>query len=56
MCTNITQENNEEIRVVSLSTTHTEIIHTLGGKGTLVAVDAFSEVDFPVERLSLIHI
>ena len=51
MCTNVTQENNEEIRVVSLSTTHTEVIQTLGGQDTLVAVDAFSEVDFPVERI-----
>ena len=51
MCSNVTQENNEEIRVVSLSTTHTEVIQTLGGQDTLVAVDAFSEVDFPVERI-----
>ena len=51
MCTNLTQENNEEIRVVSLSTTHTEVIQTLGGQDTLVAIDAFSEVDFPVERI-----
>ena len=51
MCTNVTQENNGEIRVVSLSTTHTEVIQTLGGQDTLVAVDAFSEVDFPVERI-----
>ena len=51
MCTNVTQENNDEIRVVSLSTTHTEVIQTLGGQDTLVAIDAFSEVDFPVERI-----
>ena len=51
MCTNVTQENNEEIRVVSLSTTHTEVIQTLGGRDTLVAIDAFSEVDCPVERI-----
>ena len=51
MCTNVTQENNGEIRVVSLSTTHTEVIQTLGGRDTLVAIDAFSEVDFPVERI-----
>ena len=50
-CTNVTQENNGEIRVVSLSTTHTEVIQTLGGQDTLVAIDAFSEVDFPVERI-----
>jgi len=51
MCTNVTQENYEEIRVVSLSTTHTEVIQTLGGQDTLVAIDAFSEVDFLVERI-----
>jgi len=51
MCSNVTQENIEEIRVISLSTTHTEIIQTLGGQDTLVAIDAFSEVDFPVERI-----
>ena len=51
MCSNVTQENNEEIRVISLSTTHTEIIQTLGGQDTLVAIDAFSEVDFSVERI-----
>ena len=51
MCSNVTQENNEEIRVISLSTTHTEVIQTLGGQDTLVAIDAFSEVDFPVERI-----
>ena len=51
MCTNVTQESNEEIRVISLSTTHTEVIQTLGGRDTLVAIDAFSEVDFPVERI-----
>jgi len=51
MCTNVTQESNEEIRVISLSTTHTEVIQTLGGQDTLVAIDAFSEVDFPVERI-----
>ena len=51
MCSNVTQENNEEIRVISLSTTHTEVIQTLGGQDTLVAIDAFSEVDFQVERI-----
>ena len=49
MCTNVTQESSEEIRVVSLSTTHTEIIQSLEAEETLIAVDSFSEVDFPVE-------
>tara|TARA_B100000676_G_scaffold295254_1_gene334253 strand:- start:420 stop:1343 length:924 start_codon:yes stop_codon:yes gene_type:complete len=51
MCSNIAQESSEEIRVISLSTTHTEVIQTLGGQDTLVAIDAFSEVDFQVERI-----
>ena len=49
MCSNITQEASKEIRVVSLSTTHTEIIQSLEAEETLIAVDSFSEVDFPVE-------
>ena len=49
MCSNVTQEAPKEIRVVSLSTTHTEIIQSLEAQETLVAVDSFSEVDFPVE-------
>ena len=48
MCSNQTQENNE-MKIISLSTTHTEIIQSLGAENTLVGVDAFSEVDFPVE-------
>ena len=49
MCSNVTQESSEEIKVVSLSTTHTEIIQSLEAEETLIAVDSFSEVDFPVE-------
>ena len=48
MCSNQTQENNE-MKISSLSTTHTEIIQSLEAENTLVGVDAFSEVDFPVE-------
>ena len=48
MCSNQTQEN-DEIKIISLSTTHTEIIQSLEAENTLVGVDAFSEVDFPVE-------
>jgi len=32
-----------------LSTTHTEIIQSLNAQETLVAIDSFSEVDFPVQ-------
>jgi len=49
MCSNVTQEASKEIRVVSLSTTHTEIIQSLEAQETLIAVDSFAEVDFPVE-------
>jgi iron complex transport system substrate-binding protein len=48
MCSNVTQETSQEIKVVSLSTTHTEIIQSLNAQETLVAIDSFSEVDFPV--------
>ena len=48
MCSNQTQEN-DEMKIISLSTTHTEIIQSLEAENTLVGVDAFSEVDFPVE-------
>ena len=50
MCSNPAQES-EDIKIISLSTTHTEIIQSLEAQDTLIAVDAFSEVDFPVERI-----
>ena len=50
MCSSPAQES-EDIKIISLSTTHTEIIQSLEAQDTLVAVDAFSEVDFPVERI-----
>ena len=43
--------DREELKIVSLSTTHTEIIQSLEAQDTLVAVDAFSEVDFPIQRV-----
>ena len=49
MCSNVTQETSQDIKVVSLSTTHTEIIQSLNAQETLVAIDSFSEVDFPVQ-------
>ena len=49
MCSNVTQETSQDIKVVSLSTTHTEIIQSLNAEETLVAIDSFSEVDFPVQ-------
>lgn len=50
MCSSPVQES-EDIKIISLSTTHTEIIQSLEAQDTLIAVDAFSEVDFPVERI-----
>ncbi len=50
MCTG-SDESNKEQRVVSLSTTHTEVIQVLGGGNLLVAIDSFSETDLPVEKI-----
>jgi ABC-type Fe3+-hydroxamate transport system substrate-binding protein len=50
MCSSSTQES-EDIKIISLSTTHTEIIQSLEAQDTLIAVDAFSEVDFPGEKI-----
>jgi len=50
MCSSSTQES-EDIKIISLSTTHTEIIQSLEAQDTLIAVDTFSEVDFPVEKI-----
>ena len=50
MCSSPAQES-EDIKIISLSTTHTEIIQSLEAQDPLVAVDAFSEVDFPVEKI-----
>ena len=50
MCSSPAQES-KDIKIISLSTTHTEIIQSLEAQDTLIAVDAFSEVDFPVERI-----
>tara|TARA_B100000427_G_scaffold210154_1_gene175144 strand:- start:158 stop:1123 length:966 start_codon:yes stop_codon:yes gene_type:complete len=50
MCSG-TEETNGEQRVISLSTTHTEVIQILGGDNLLVGVDSFSETDLPVEKI-----
>ena len=50
MCSNQAEEKNE-VKIISLSTTHTEVIQSLGAENTLIAVDAFSDVDFPVQRI-----
>ena len=50
MCTNSDGSNTEQ-RVVSLSTTHTEVIQVLGGGNLLVGVDSFSKTDLSIEKL-----
>ncbi len=50
MCTGSEGPNTEQ-RIVSLSTTHTEVIQVLGGENLLVGVDSFSKTDLPVEKL-----
>ena len=50
MCSNQTQES-DDIRIISLSTTHTEIIYSLEAQDTLVAVDAFSEADTSIKKI-----
>ena len=50
MCSTPAQES-QDVKIISLSTTHTEIIQSLEAQDTLIAVDAFSEVDFPVQKI-----
>jgi len=50
MCTG-SEESVTEQRVVSLSTTHTEIIQVLGGESLLVGVDSFSETELSIEKI-----
>ena len=50
MCTG-PEESSPEQRVISLSTTHTEVIQVLGGESLLVGVDSFSETELPIEKI-----
>ena len=50
MCSGSKGPNTEQ-RVVSLSTTHTEVIQVLGGENLLVGVDSFSETELPIEKI-----
>jgi len=50
MCTG-SEDINGEQRVVSLSTTHTEVIRVLGGENLLVGVDSFSETELSIEKI-----
>ena len=49
-CSTPAQES-QDVKIISLSTTHTEIIQSLEAQDALIAVDAFSEVDFPVQKI-----
>ncbi len=49
MCSYTSEQN--ELKIVSLSTTHTEIIDSLDAEDQLVGIDAFYELDLPVERI-----
>ena len=45
------QELNREKRIISLSTTHTQVIQVLGAERLLVGVDSFSKTETPIERI-----
>ena len=45
------QETNREKRIISLSTTHTQVIQVLGAERLLVGVDSFSKTEIPVEKI-----
>ena len=51
MCSNQAQEKNE-VKIISLSTTHTEIIQSLGAENTLIAVDAFLKLTSQSKELT----
>ena len=44
-------ENEENLKIVSLSTTHTEIIQALGSEHLLVGVDSFSQTQETVKKI-----
>jgi len=45
------QDSNREKRIISLSTTHTQVIQVLGAERLLVGVDSFSETEGSVEKI-----
>jgi len=50
MCAGSEQPTREK-RIISLSTTHTEVIRVLGAEKLLVGVDSFSEAELPIEKI-----
>ncbi len=47
----VNSENGDNIRIVSLSTTHTQIIQALGAEELLVGVDSFSQTKETVKKI-----
>jgi len=45
------QESNREKRIISLSTTHTQVIQVLGAESLLVGVDSFSKTETTIEKI-----
>ena len=50
MCAGSEQPTREK-RIISLSTTHTQVIQVLGAERLLVGVDSFSKTEIPVEKI-----
>ena len=50
MCGGISDEGNEK-NIISLSTTHTEIIQMLEAENQLIGVDSFSETELPIKKI-----
>ena len=47
----LNSDSPENLKIVSLSTTHTEIVQALGGEELLVGVDSFSETKEAVKKI-----
>ena len=50
MCGGTSDEGNEK-NIISLSTTHTEIIQMLEAENQLIGVDSFSETELPIKKI-----
>ena len=50
MCGGTPDEGNEK-NIISLSTTHTEIIQMLEAENQLIGVDSFSETELPIKKI-----
>ena len=52
MCGGTSDEGNEK-NIISLSTTHTEIIQMLEAENQLIGVDSFSETELPIKKIEM---